>query len=660
MDNGCLDKVDFFAMAEKGAGLSLLDKMLVQDLLELSGFQNDEKRFLLIPFLIQLLQSLRSGSLCLTADCRRLFQKMYWLHEFFPDGEKEFRRSFYEPFLHNLRAGVYAPLIGEGDSEAVAVVYRKNSNDSPVFWFRRYFIHERALEKLICNRLRHNVPLPVKTELLIHNLQTAIQKAKVPSMGVRQLEALDKALSCSFSIISGGPGTGKTTLIVNILRAFFYAGFKPADFLLCAPTGRAAQRMTDSIRAGIIRMGEADPLFSSLELLSADTIHKALAYSRFENRFTRNKENPFSARLIIVDEVSMVDLVLMRNFFEACLDKAHVVLVGDRNQLPPVEAGAVFASVFPGHGNGENIFSRNITELVENHRSEKSIRELADSCLQGRLPVKMERIIFDRRDALSGAFDGFGDKCLWLEMPEQLSRKEQLANLLLLRKWLLDDFYQKFISEKKPQGFRALVRNLENYFLSASFMKGSDSICQDQNVCRLLCLIFESLHGFRILSPNRDGFLGCAEINRQICRRFYGVKYSSVKDDEIFSGAVIMIQKNDYGLNLFNGDTGVIIRVEGDKFMAFFERGNGFVAFDPEALPSFAHAFAMTVHKSQGSEFENLLLLLPPHLPNPILTRNLVYTAVTRAKKNLVMCVSRAVLGYALKNVTERESGINW
>lgn len=671
-------------LAAQRTAFSDLDRLLVLDLLDLSETVNDELRRLVCPLLMQLLLELHDGNLCLPSDPESLYHKMSWLR-LFPTSREQFQ-IFYEKLFNSLHNKLFPKLIGEPENKDVPVVFSGGVDmpcNSPCpahsvkkhfFWFQKYFRQTNLLEntiKKLLSEKSHSLPLSV-----LSNLQNILHQIKQPTLGLKQSEAITKSLSSRLSIISGGPGTGKTTLIVNILRAFvlhFQINRSNAcatipensTILLCAPTGQAAQRMTEAIRNSVRQAGILDPLYPILNTLQASTLHKALSYSVAKNGFRKNENNPFVADLIIVDEVSMVDLMLMSCFFAACPPTAKIVLVGDKDQLRPVGVGAVFASIFPSEQNTDNIFSQHTTELTDNYRSVPEIRELAANFLQGFLPAERQTLFFDRIDVLSSTFQEPNNNCLWLEIPDALTLDTQSANLKLLRKWLVQDFYYKFISEKNPTGFRRLVQTLENYFLSDTnegkntIKKKLAEVCANQIADNPLEAVFASLNSFKILSSNQEGVLGCQELNRQMCH-YFGFNHGHIVNDRaIFSGAIIIIRQNNYTLNLFNGDIGVIVKT-GRQFRAFFISGKNFVHFDPELLPDFSLAFAMTIHKSQGSEFDNLLVLLPTNLNNPILNRNLLYTAVTRAKKNLVLCASRQVVKISLQSVFEQVNGISW
>ena len=324
--------------------LPLLDYMTIRDLIEFSGCEDDTA---LEIILITMFAVLEEGSLCLDLDQER------FLGRFSPDMKGKAVETISD-FLAGLAEHRYNKIITSNGNEYMPLILEEYGGNR-LLYFQKYYVHKSRLEERIDTFLREDASFDVQCrefdnileEIYSPPLAIRVGKAGAPiTKDPVQVKAIRLALRSGFSIISGGPGTGKTSLMVNILRCLVRAGIRVSDIILGAPTGRAAQRMTEAIQKNIATIEEPSSEDSSLLDLKGSTLHKILRYSSYKNDFYYRETNPLPASVVILDEVSMVDVVMLNRFLQA-LDpgKTRLILLGDKDQLPSVEAGSVFADM---------------------------------------------------------------------------------------------------------------------------------------------------------------------------------------------------------------------------------------------------------------------------------------------------------------------------
>jgi exodeoxyribonuclease V alpha subunit len=472
--------------------------------------------------------------------------------------------------------------------------------------------------------------------------------------------ALGVALANDFAIISGGPGTGKTSIVLTLLRCLICGGVAPERIALAAPTGRAAQRLTDALRAGLERLAP-DDIDARLRVLAASTLHQLLAYRPSRNVFARHCENPVPADVVIVDEVSMVGVVLMSQLLQALAPTTKLILLGDKDQLPSVEAGAVLANlVRDEHVNGftddqaarlaawfpdikatktpsTSPLQNRIVLLRTNHRSQQGIRAAAqainrqDTSIAERLPA----VSF--ADPVTTWQTLETDGGCWLLEQTQATAGELRG---FLQHWAEQAYFQSRLDGS------TLAEMIETTVL--------DSATQHEDPCRRL---FALLDRFRLLTLVRDGAWGCEEINAFLDMHLRPRLGGSARGG-LFAGAPVLITRNDNARGLFNGDVGMTLRDRSGGLHVLFQRQDSALSFPAESLPAHELGFALTVHKSQGSEYANVMVVLPPKAGKRLLTKELIYTAITRAKSLAILCSSKDVLRFAIGRKIMRESGV--
>ncbi len=616
--------------------LSLLDYMIIRDLTEIGECRSDMN---IVYILVVMFAAIKEGSLCIDIDQNRFIN-------YISESMKKEGKTFLTDFLSNLKKGNYQKLISIKKSDeisALPLIFDQSKNRK-LLYFHKYYVYEKLLEKHMESVLTDDRKL--KAEVDIDSLIKEIyqsdflirigDKKKPLIKDDIQIKAIKLAVESSFGIISGGPGTGKTSLMVNILRCLVRSGCNSSAIMLGAPTGRAAQRITDAVSDNILSIKKPSKEDLSLLNLTGNTLHKLLKYNSFNNNFLYNSSNPLPSEVIIVDEVSMVDLFMMEKLLCAIdIKKTKIIFIGDKDQLPSVDAGAVFKEMMPTDIYGK--FADKLVVLKTVYRSGKNLLQLAKSINRG---------IFPESDNLSfeAALNKSTDKWAFVPKGDKDKLKKDIK-LWVDHKYLTD-------GKNSKKSYKDLITEAEKIDLNELVDVGFK--------LKLLDAIFNIIKTARILSVVKNGAFGCRGINYFIVKQMLKVLDKEAGKDDIFSGNVILITKNDYAKELFNGDVGVIIKDRDRNYKAYFPKAGKYTGFYMNTLVSWETAFAMTIHKSQGSEFDNVLLILPEDEDHRLLTREIVYTAVTRAKKSVIIYGTENGIKTALSRKINRDSGLNW
>jgi exodeoxyribonuclease V alpha subunit len=415
-----------------------------------------------------------------------------------------------------------------------------------------------------------------------------------------QRRAADVALAQSLTVLTGGPGTGKTTTVARLLALLAeqaaQAGRPPLRIALAAPTGKAAARLLQAVQEQIAELDAADR--DRLPELTASTLHRLLQ-RRPDNasRFRHHRENRLPHDVIVVDETSMVSLTLMARLLEAVRPDSRLLLVGDADQLASVEAGAVLADLVDGLGARDDV---RIARLVTSHRFDAPIGQLAEAIREG----ETDRVI--------AALRAGGPHVEWLdtERPADALRDVLVPHALRLRE-----------AAVLGNGPVALGRLDEH---------------------RLLC-------------AHRRGPFGVRHWNRQVERWLTDATGEPLWTDW-YVGRPFLVTANDYGLGLYNGDTGVTV-ARRDGLTAVVGAGAGPVTLSTSRLADVETMHAMTIHKSQGSQADEVTVLLPD-AESRLLSRELFYTAVTRAESRIRIVGTEAAVRAAVERRVTRASGL--
>jgi len=473
------------------------------------------------------------------------------------------------------------------------------------------------------------------------------------------------------AVIAGGPGTGKTTTVAWALAALFEGaerrGSRPPLVALAAPTGKAAARLAEAVAAATAELGLDPTVRARLQALEAFTVHRLLGpRPGVATRFHHHAANRLPHDIVVVDETSMLPLWLMARLVTAMRSDAHLVLVGDPEQLVSVEAGAVLADIVgpsvagpaphvDSDASGPTTSSTSATTTgpratggadtetagtgtTARVRTEGTASAGAVAAHQASPASQMAdcvvRLVANHR--FSGAL---------AELAAAVADGDAARAVTVLRRggptlhWLeanvADPAADAAVAELCMRHARHLV----------DVARGGDADTA-----------LGAIGAFRLLCAHRHGPAGAVTWNDRVARRLAADPHLSA-GSSFFVGRPVIVTANDYALRLFNGDVGVVIpRTDGTVTVAF-RRGREIVSVPPASLPAHASVYAMTVHKSQGSEFDEVAIVLPEP-SSRILTRELLYTALTRARERVVVVGSEAALRAGIERRVARASGL--
>ncbi|MGA9857365.1 MAG: exodeoxyribonuclease V subunit alpha, partial [Solirubrobacteraceae bacterium] len=431
------------------------------------------------------------------------------------------------------------------------------------------------------------------------------------------------ALRRRFAVVAGGPGTGKTTTVARIVALLCEQaaarGDAPPLIALAAPTGKAAARLEEAVRTEAERLNVADEIRESLRSLSASTIHRLLGWrpgtsSRF--RHDRNQRLPHD--IVIVDETSMVSLSLMARLVEALRSSARLILVGDPGQLASIEAGAVLGDIVTGADSGDGA-------------DEAGGVAVARAGGAG-VPI----VILNRVHRFGGEIAA---------LAEAIRAGDGDRTIELLRagsvgvRWLDIDVAEHEAPAAIAEPALAAARSV---LVAAQAGRAPEAL--------------DALDAFRILCAHRRGPYGVATWTARLEGWLTAQTPDLSPDDRWYAGRPLLVTENDYELRLNNGDTGVVVSAGDGAVTAAFRRGGEIAAYSPSRLGAIDTVYAMTVHKSQGSQFDAAALLLPDP-SSRILTRELLYTAATRARRRLIVAGTEETIRAAVGRPVARASG---
>ncbi|MFO7685170.1 MAG: exodeoxyribonuclease V subunit alpha [Desulfobacterales bacterium] len=459
---------------------------------------------------------------------------------------------------------------------------------------------------------------------------TAIDWQKIAALAV---------LLKRFCIISGGPGTGKTHTVAKILALLIeQADGAPIDVLLAAPTGKAAAKLGESLKSARGSLA-CSPAVRERIPVDARTIHRMLKPVLGTPYFRYNAENRLPADVVIIDEASMVDLALLSKLVASLDDRARLVLVGDKDQLASVEAGAVLGDLCD-RGRPHR-FSQSFCRIARQATGISLGPCGGEAAGQGGLRDGIVTLVRNYR---------FDEQSRIGELSRAVNRGDGAMALRLLK-----DNRGGGIRWNPVASAGELYRCLSEPILAGY----RDSLTADEPQRALECFA-----RFRVLCAVNRGFFGVAAINRlaeQVLRRASLIAAESGRTDRWYAGRPVLVTTNDYRLGLFNGDIGLTVArgdVGGQSLAVCFTDADAGMRLIPiSRLPALETVFAMTVHKSQGSEFERLHLILPD-TDVPVLTRELIYTAITRARSEVTIWGQERILAAAITRRILRRSGL--
>ena len=437
------------------------------------------------------------------------------------------------------------------------------------------------------------------------------------------------ALLRHLTVISGGPGTGKTSTVVRILALLrLQPGGESLRIKLAAPTGMAASRLQQSIQASKSTLSLPPELVDTVPE-KATTLHRLLGVRRLGTRFYHDRDHPLPVDLLVLDEASMVDVALMAKLFDAMPASSRVILLGDKDQLASVEAGAVLGDICEGSGGAHGDFAARLRACTR-----ESIPEtrLGGSCLSDNVVLLKRSYRFGEESAIGrlAAAVNRGDVTTAVKLMQDADADSGI-------KWL-----DQHVS----------VANLATEQFAVMLRLIAEGTPIEQ--------LFSALRRFRVLCVLRSGPNGTEQINTEVTQDLIQ-RGLVVTDNEWYPGRPVMVTRNDYQLELYNGDTGIALPLPDDpkRVAVVFPGADGNPRWIPTArLPDCETVFAMTVHKSQGSEFDEVVLNLPD-TPSRVLCRELIYTAITRARSGFTLIGSAEIFQQAIERRLQRHSGLS-
>ena len=463
-----------------------------------------------------------------------------------------------------------------------------------------------------------------------------------------QRQAVTQALAAPLTLITGRPGTGKTSILVALLRALQR---QPAPLaldriLLAAPTGKAAQRMGEAIRKGLAQIAAPDALDQALweDGPAPRTLHQTLGYHPALSGFRYTADNPLPAELVIVDEASMLGLELLEALLQALAPEARLVLLGDADQLPSVEPGAAFRELAASQG----LATVTLRESYRMDPRNPSGRHILQQAERINNPARRDEL-WDADGIHQGSLAAaFGQGGVWLVEPETPRLPWMKA---FLKQWMQTQVWNGM------EGKAWRDRVLEPLQAERAGWRPAD-----QARAESLLAHFDK---FRLLCPVNEGadLGGVMPLNRYLhALALEAAKAHLEGQPRFLAGEPVVVLANDPRRGLFNGDQGIVLPVrrgEGHPHLeAIFPRGRELVGFPLASLQDcLEHAYAMTVHKAQGSEFNMLALVLPP-AEHPALTREVLYTALTRARETVLLLGTPSAIEAACARSVTRRSGL--
>ena len=557
-------------------------------------------------------------------------------------------------------------LIAEGNFSKPFII------DAGWLFATKYYKAKISIETRIKLIMKHNTIKPLEEEKLatleyFKNL-TGFEGHSPMTLKDEQLEALLRGLDENL-IITGGPGTGKTTVVCYLLwKLFLTKDVMDYSLYLAAPSGKAADRMKESISETLARLNlnaiptsqerdKAQAVFAKLNSAQSSTIHRLLSFNPSTNGFRYNAENQFDEKSIfVIDEASMIDITLFSALLEAIPEGARVFILGDKDQLPSVQAGAVLGELLAKKTNS-------VAELKQSSRfNDNSDVGRLKKAMQEEKPLDKELAFFTQWDnwKLTHNFSDIPQGAFPVTsfVPEKKYSDRTVQLEEIINTWN-----------------QAFYENLTSQALAASqdFEKNKlDSLWQSASKARILC-------------AERKGLQGVESINNQICSNILK-KETDAATEDYFSGQLLMLTKNQSIFCLYNGDSGIVVEKNGLKYLmvkkeiknisdpqnaattndrslaqqGIFQTGS-YIFYPLHLLPkeSIETAYAITIHKSQGSGYKAILVLLPDQPGHPLLNRQIAYTAITRTEGATYIYADYGTLEAARSTVIQRDTQIH-
>lgn len=519
--------------------------------------------------------------------------------------------------------------VGDQESTTPFILHRNK------LYLHRYFQYETNMLRHIKRLLQAEASLQdarkkalLTQTTLIESLQADYPLISLPANEKADwsLAALVMAFLQQFTILTGGPGTGKTTTVAKILWLHFT--LQPnCSVALAAPTGKAATRMADSLLATQLPLPEN--IKKQIHQLQPVTLHQLLGFQSNSIYFKHNEENPLPYDIVIVDECSMIDVALFAKLLSAIGPDTRLLLLGDKNQLASVEAGSMFGDLC-SEKSACNHFSQNTLSFLNNF--------IQDT---------------ERKIPATGSYNQhpLAEHIIELQYSHRFNSRSDIGKFSEAVLHNQTDMITSFFNQSDGKNVQIVSPDSDTALLE--FIDRFEAYIQDNDIASAL----KKLQQQRILCAVREGKGGLYDCN-QIAENRLKKRGLIQPDTQFYENRPVMITRNNYELGLVNGDIGLVRTIQGEKKL-WLDAGNGNVrGINTNYIQEAETVFAMTIHKSQGSEYDRVFIQLPNQSDIPILTRELLYTAVTRAKQTAIIQTTEAVLKATAAGSVQRASGI--
>lgn len=573
--------------------------------LQFADYFKDREAF---PYLYMLSKKLSEGSICLNLE------NLQWEKEI----EEESQLAEYKLNSNKLKQnklvienGLNQPMVLSGNR----------------LYFQRYFKYETKVINRIHSMIRSENSQQSKEDLnkLGNQIKQLFSENNTKTTDWQGVAAISAVLN-RFTIITGGPGTGKTYTIAKVLSLLF--GLNPEmKVALTAPTGKAAARMAESLKITAVNFPNLNTYFERLE---PSTIHRLLGSQKDSIYFKHNSENPLNQDLVIVDESSMLDVALFSKLLSAVRKDARLILLGDKNQLTSVEAGSIFGDLCVAI-EPMNRFSRQKADLINGFLGNE-VSKIKDENI-----FESKHLLFERVIELKHSFR-FSDE----------GGIGKLSKAVILNQ---QDKIETFFENNDKQVTMDTDYSIEKF---SEFADLFENYIKENEISEAL----KKLNQIRILCAVKEGDEGIYEANRKV-EKYLNEKGLISLGGEFYENRPLIVTGNNYELGLFNGDVGIVRKDKNGVLKVWFEdNDNSLKSVLPASIDSAETVFAMTIHKSQGSEFDNVLVVLPKNQEMKILTAELLYTAISRAKTKICIQSDRETIRICAEQKVERSSGV--
>ncbi|MCN4143841.1 MAG: exodeoxyribonuclease V subunit alpha [Thiohalomonas sp.] len=618
-----------------------------------------EQNDLLFHSIIATSQALRSGHSCLKldAEAENDNETLYW-HKLSEENYAENKPGYTFPKLPDWHHYLSQLPITPDDKQPL--VYEQGR-----LYLRRYWQFENELANTIKTLINAQSPFFRRgTEGVGFAMEKQIIEQLFPSDLNNESEPLDwqkiavaNALIRQFTIIAGGPGTGKTFTVTKVLAALQALTDNQLKIAMVAPTGKAAQRLNESIQKAksILQKNKVttDATLNSIPD-TASTVHRLLGVipGRHDFKYKQNRQLPFD--VILVDEISMIDLPLMTRLMRAIDSNSRIIMLGDADQLPSVAAGSVLGDLAPRQAAGYSAQSSeqlsaltgfdipvlNLEPELAPEQEPEPINGTSDETL-----LNLDHLTVLQK---SHRFDGSG---------EIGNLAKYVINGDVKNSWYYLEEGKEQIERVKDESFYQWIdKMVEQYYMPLFRVVNVDNALDNKKPALSIEQAFKQLKQFRFLAATRLGEQGVGNINQYIEQSLRN-KGLITSANEFYPGRPIMVTENQYNVGLYNGDTGLLWINDEGQLQAMFPENDSVRWLGLGRLPKIETVYAMTIHKTQGAEFNHVGLVLPER-DSLILSRELLYTGITRASERLSVFGAEGVFELGVRRRVLRYSGL--